>query len=306
MPADIKNDVILLTCASGMQCSQLIPLLYGNWKHIRLAVNSASSEEFLKVKYPEADVVRGDMADAHDARRFLSGVIVVIYIGPSKSNESQIGFTMINAAQHEFKYGQLKHFIYSSVLHPHLQKLRNHRNKQHVEEFLIDSGLPYTIVQPSHILDSFPIALLLNAERSIFPVMFDIHTKFSFTILKDLAEALGKIILEREKHYFAQYMICSTGPTAYADIISILQDEIGRPIQIKPLDFLESGEFRKEAVSDTDSLPHSIRDAIQRLSLVYNIYGLKGNSNVLEWLLGRKPTTVREYIHRRILYSKKS
>lgn len=74
MSIDFENDVVLLTCASGRQCSRLIPLLYGKWKQLRLLVNSASSEERLKAQYPDATVVRADMSRAEDARRVLSGV----------------------------------------------------------------------------------------------------------------------------------------------------------------------------------------------------------------------------------------
>ena len=55
---------------------------------------------------------------------------------------------MIDAA----KSHGVSHFIYASVLHPCLRKLMNHDCKRYVEEYLIESGLPYTILQPSHFI----------------------------------------------------------------------------------------------------------------------------------------------------------
>lgn len=303
MSIDYKNDVILLTCASGKQCSRLIPLLYGKWKQLRLVVNSASSEERLRAQYPDASVVRADMARAEDAQRILAGVTTVLYIGPSlHSHETEVGYTMIDAARHESHHGALKHFIYSSVLHPQLRKLMNHDCKRYVEEYLIESGLNYTIIQPSHILDTFPVQLLLQQEAPVFPAGFNPEVTFSFTVLQDLADAFVKIIEEREKHYLAEYTACSTGPTSYADVIAELSKEINRPIKIVQRDYFDSVNFFQNMLfGNSADIPLTTRDAIQRLVLYYNFYGIKGNTNVLEWLIGRKPTTVKDWLHQKVL-----
>ncbi|KAJ6086334.1 hypothetical protein N7486_010615 [Penicillium sp. IBT 16267x] len=196
MSVDFENDVILLTCAS------VIPLLYNKWQNLRLAVNTTSSEKLLKTTYPNATVVRADMSHPDDAKRILSGVTTVLYIGPSLHNhETEIGYTMIDAARRESQHGTLKHFVYSSVLHPRIRKLMNHDCKRYVEEYLIESGLNYTIVQPSHILDQFPVEKLLQSEAPVFPASFNPQVTFSFTVLHDLAEAFAVILNEREKHF---------------------------------------------------------------------------------------------------------
>ena len=308
MSVDFKNDVILLTCASGKQCSRLIPLLYNKWKRLRLAVNTSSSEERLKTKYPNATVVRADMSRVDDARRILSGVTTVLYIGPSlHSHETEIGYTMIDAARHESRHGTLKHFVYSSVLHPQIRKLMNHDCKRYVEEYLIESGLSYTIVQPSHILDQFPVEKLLQSEEPVFPAPFDPQVTFSFTALQDLAEAFAGILNERENHYLAEYTACSTGPTSYADLIAMLSEEIGKSIQILEKGYFESADqFQSMFAGKDGDVPPVTRDAIHRLLLYYNFYGIKGNTNVLEWLIGRKPTTVEDFLRQKILEIRKS
>lgn len=309
MSVDFKNDVLLLTCASGKQCSRLIPLLYNKWKHLRLAVNTTSSEELLKTKYPNATVVRADMSRIDDAQRILSGVTTVLYIGPSlHSHETEIGYTMIDAARHESQHGTFKHFVYSSVLHPQIRKLMNHDCKRYVEEYLIESGLNYTIVQPSHILDQFPVEKLLQSEKPVFPARFNPQVTFSFTALQDLAEAFAGILNEREKHYLAEYTACSTGPTSYADLIAMLSGEIGKPIQILEEGYFESADqFQSMMFAGKEGdVPPGTRDALHRLLLYYNFYGIKGNTNVLEWLIGRKPTTIEDFLRQRILEIRKS
>ncbi|KAF9882766.1 hypothetical protein FE257_005301 [Aspergillus nanangensis] len=302
MSVDVENDVVLLTCASGKQCSRLIPLLYDKWKHLRLAVNTVSSEERLKTEYPNATVMRVDMSRTDDARRILSGVTTVLYIGPSvHDHETEIGYTMIDAALHESQHGTLKHFVYSSVLHPQIRKLMNHDCKRYVEEYLIESGLNYTIIQPSHILDQFPVGKLLQSEDPVFPASFSPQVTFSFTALQDLAEAFATIINEREKHYLAEYTACSTGPISYADVIAILSKEIGKPISIVRKGYYETADqFQSMLFGKDGNAQRDTRDAIHRLLLYYEFYGIKGNPNVLEWLIGRKPTTVQDFLRQRI------
>ena len=41
-------------------------------------------------------------------------------------------------------------------------------------------------------------------------------------------------------------------------------------------------------------------DVMYRLFGHYSRYGITGNPNVLTWLLGRKPTTLREYVQREL------
>lgn len=308
MSIDRENDVILLTCASGKQCSKLIPLLYGTWKHLRLAVNSASSAQRLATEYPAATVVQADMANTEDAQRILSGVTTVLYIGPSvHSHETTIGYTMVDAACHESQNGNLKHFVYSSVLHPRIRKLMNHDCKRYVEEYLVESGLNYTIVQPSHILDQFPVEMLLRSENPVFPARFNPEITFSFTILQDLAEAFAIIINERNRHFLAEYTACSTGPLSYNSVITMLSEEICKPIQVTSTDFYDTAsQFSSLMARGNGDVSRGSRDTIHRLLLYYNFYGIKGNTNVLEWLIGRKPTSAQDFLRQRVLELRES
>lgn len=113
MPLDRANDVILLTSASGKQCSQLIPLLYGKCKKLRLAVYSPASETRLRSQYPNAEVVRADITLTVDIQRILKSVTTVLHIGRSfHPREPEIGFLMIDAACKEARNGgAFKHFV---------------------------------------------------------------------------------------------------------------------------------------------------------------------------------------------------
>lgn len=65
---------------------------------------------------------------------------------------------------------------------------------------------------------------------------------------------------------------------------------LGKQIKIVKLPYLETVEKLVKA-SFVDNYKLENLDVAERLVLWYERYGLNGSPNVLQWLLGRKPTT---------------
>ncbi|MCJ1457751.1 hypothetical protein MMC28_008120 [Mycoblastus sanguinarius] len=182
MPVDFATDLLLLTCANGKQCQHLIPFLLPKWKSLRLVVNSESSRQKLLENYASnsksnIEVVQADLAQPDDCKRILEGVRAVFHVGPAfHPRETEIGSNMISASL--TKNPRPCHFIYSSVLHPSLRKLLNHDSKRPIEETLIESSLPYTILQPSHFMDMFPIAHLASQDQPVYTARWEPDVPF--------------------------------------------------------------------------------------------------------------------------------
>jgi uncharacterized protein YbjT (DUF2867 family) len=296
MVVDYDNDLVVITCASGKQGSHLILLVHGKWKRLRLAVNSSSSEEQLKKRYPDTEVVRGDMAIAADAARLLKGSTVVFYVGPSMHpREADCGFNMIEAAVAESKAGTFKHFVFSSVVNTQLRKLLNHDCKRLVEECLMESGLNYTILQPSHYFENTPVGILMQQEKPFYPMAYNPAIKFSFTSLRDMDEAAAVILDEREKHYFALYQIISTMPIAYTEFLSAIGNAMGKPIRVEQKPFEAAVEGLLQRFFPGREVDPTVFDTAERLLLYYNRRGILGNPSVLEMLIGRRATSCKEW-----------
>ncbi|KAK7548703.1 hypothetical protein IWX49DRAFT_43801 [Phyllosticta citricarpa] len=301
MSVNYDNDVLLLVCASGKQCSALLPRLQGKWKHLRLHVNSQASEERLKTQYPEAEVVRASLDNVDHVRRIMSGVTTVFHVGPSfHPREKEMGCFMVDAAAEEARNGSFKHFVYSSVLGPQLRKLMNHDCKNHVEEHLMESGLNFTIIQPSTFLDNFPIKHLAQQEKPVFPALWDPNVPFSYTALDDLAEAVAKIIEEREAHYMAQYPACSTMPMPNSALVAMAAKVLGKDVEVVRIPFQEAVDLLCKRLYGTAEVDVRIRDEPERMILFYDKRGLLGNPGVLEGVLGRKTTTPEEWMRRQV------
>lgn len=51
------------------------------------------------------------------------------------------------------------------MLNSRLRKMMNHNCKRYVEEYVMESGLPYTILQPTTFMDNLPLPLLWRQTR---------------------------------------------------------------------------------------------------------------------------------------------
>lgn len=298
MPVDHENDLLLITCASGKQAAHLIPKLQTQWKRLRLQAFSQASVNRLKEQYPEAEVLQADMNHPDSATRLLDGITAIWHVGPSfHRHETQIGYTMIDAAVTASRKpgSTFRHFVYSSVLQSQLRKLLNHDAKRYVEEYLMESGLNFTILQPSHFLNNFPLPMLAEQEAPVFKAPYNLNA-FSFTILEDYVEAAARVFGEREKHYFAQYPLVSTYPIHYNDIVAEASEAIGREVKVERIPYEQAVEGMTTRLAGGGEVDPKLRDAAERLLLYYNRRGLVGSPTVMEWLIGRRPMTPSEWM----------
>ena len=299
MPSS-ASDLILVTCASGKQAAPLLPLLSAKYNKLRLLVASDASQSRLQTAYPRAEVMKADQNSYTEMRAAFRGASTVYYVGPSfHHHETQCGYVAIDAALTEQaeSNGGFKHFVYGSVLNTQIRKMLNHDCKRYVEERLYESGLNYTVLKPCNFL-YFPITPMVHDSHPVWRPWWNPDVANSLVVLEDLAEVSAKVIAEREKHFFADYPLCSTLPVPYTTLKETAEKVLGRKIEVemRPL------EVRMQNLAQLilGEQPHEKSlDAAQRLVLWYDKYGLRGNPTVMEALLGRKPTSVEEWMERK-------
>ena len=126
----MSDEILLLTCPSGKQCSHLLPLHYnkGNFK-LRLATHTQTSVKNLRFQYPVAEVVQFDISDLKTCQQLLLGATAAFVILPSlHSREKEMGLNLIDAAVAEARREEnvFKHLILSSVLGTQTRNLVQH------------------------------------------------------------------------------------------------------------------------------------------------------------------------------------
>lgn len=148
-----------------------------------------------------------------------------------------------------------------------------------------------------------PLGMLLSQPEPVYHANWNPAVKFSFLSLADLGEVAAKIILDREKHYYATYPLCSTLPISYEDIVAMIEQESGKKIEIRTKSAEEAVDNFLLRVLGGKNVQSDQRDAVENMLLYYNRHGLVGSPNICRWLLGREPIGWREWVREELAKS---
>jgi uncharacterized protein YbjT (DUF2867 family) len=164
----------------------------------------------------------------------------------------------------------------------------HHWNKSRVEEALIESGMDFTILQPTAYMQNLVGGWDL-VRRGVLRNPYRVETRLSLVDLEDVADAAA-MVLTRDGHRGATYELAGTLPLSQVQVAGILSDALGRPVTAEA-ESLEVWETRARAAGIGDHL----RAVLLAMFRHYEGFGLIGNPNTLRWLLGREPTTLAEF-----------
>ena len=202
--------------------------------------------------------------------------------------EISIGKLVIREARN----ASVEHFVYHSVLHPQTEKMNHHWQKMRVEELLLESGLPFTILQPAPYMQNLLAGWKSVMEDGVLRVPYSVHSKFSFVDLEDVAEAAG-LVLTEPGHDHAIYELAGTLPISHAEVAEIFGNVLKRKVQAEKE---EIGRFAGRLRAGGPS-QYAVENLI-RMFDYYDQWGLAGNPNVLRWLLRREPASIESFLER--------
>lgn len=244
-----------------------------------------------------AEVALGDMTDLASIARALEGCDALVHIGPPMHPlEREMTGNFIAAARE----AGLPHFVYYSVLQPLRREIRHHRLKLEAEEDLVESGLTYTILQPSRYMQHLdPIWKAVLAE-GVHAMPFSTSVQFNVADLRDLAEAVARVVLESRagapspgRHHFATYELAGPEALSQDDMARIISEVTGRAVVARALP-LDEMQARARAAGASD-------DRVAQMTAMnrhYDGHGMRGNPRVLAMLLGREPADFRSHVRR--------
>jgi uncharacterized protein YbjT (DUF2867 family) len=282
--------MILITGANGQTGRAIIKALLSKGERIRALVHRTEQIQEIK-SLGVKEVVVGDMMDQKVVGEAYIGVNAVYHICSALNpHEVEIGQIAIKAA----RSAQIEHFVYHSVLHSVLQDMPHHQKKLMVEELLVNSGIPFTIIQPAVFMQNILESWKLLSEKGIFRQKFFTtqETRMCMLDLEDLAEA-ASIILTSPGHKAATYEICGPENLSLSDMIAAMEQHFGREIKVEtPQDEMFAAQLKKHGAGDYQV------DTLIKMFQHYNEHGFIGNPNVLTWILGRKSNDFSSFILR--------
>lgn len=282
---------VLVTAGFGNQAHAVIPRLRDAGFRVR-AMRASDRPGRGPLDLGAHEVVVGDAASPDDAAGALDGVHGVYHVGPTfHPRELQMGMNMIEQAGR----AGVEHFVFSSVLHPIVTGLPQHAIKRDIEERLVQSGLNFTILQPSDYMQMSVQGYL--AERGVFMLGFDLDRRQALVDLEDVAEVLARVMIEGRAHYGATYELTSHDCLTGHEIADALSKATGRQVIAQRSHISDEQLAHFFGVSDLSLVSYQV-NTLKSVNAWYDKFDFVGNGNVLRMLLGREPTSYREFASR--------
>lgn len=278
--------MILVTGATGKTGQAIVKALAARGMRVRAALHRQSdAAELLALGASETAVV--DMLDGATLERACAGAHALYHICPNVHPlEVEIGANVLAAAQRT----GVGHFYYHSVLHPHIEAMPHHWRKMRVEEMLLQSGMPCTILQPTAYMQNLPANLGMDANGVRLVVPYSVNARISLVDLDDVAE-VAALLMADERQSGGIYPLVGTDALSQIEVAAAIGRVLGQEVVATELSIEEWK--RKNANLETQRM-----DALVRMFAYYNLHGLSGSSRTLSLLLGRAPTSLESVLTR--------
>ena len=274
--------MILITGAGGKTGKAIIRALVGRGAPVRAFVRSSAHEAALKA-VGVREIVTGEMGDPRALSEATRGTEVIYHICPNVSpHEIPFAKALVDSA-----IGSgVPRLVYHSVLHPQIEAMPHHWNKLRVEEMLFSSPLDVTILQPTAYMQNCLAEWDRMVGSGIYRVPYPVETQLSLVDLDDVAEAAATV-LTNAGHSGATYELVGTPPLSQVEIAGAFGEALKKPVRAES-ETIESWDQRARAAGIDDYS----RATLTKMFRAYARDGLKGNPNVLGWLLGRPPNSL--------------
>jgi uncharacterized protein YbjT (DUF2867 family) len=280
--------MILVTGAAGKTGRAVIRALVAKGEAVRALVHRPEQAGLVQGLGAQQAIV-GDMRLQDPVDQAAEGCRAIYHICPNMSrDELGISQVAISAA----RSARVERFVYHSVLHPQTEAMPHHWQKLRVEERLFESGLRYTILQPTVYMQNLLAHWDLIAKQGILPVPYAADTRLGMVDLEDVAAAAVGVLTDKA-HEGATYELVGTEALSQIEVASVLSRELGRPVRTRATSLDEwEGLARRAGLDD-----YRIETLI-KMFRYYERHDFWGSPRVLSWLLGRPPTTLAAFARR--------
>lgn len=280
--------MILVTGATGRTGRAVVGALAARNVPVRALVRRPETADSVKALGAGIAVAVADLDDAAALARAATGVRAIYYVAPNMTpHEGLYGDNVIAAA----RAAGVERLVFHSVLHTQVQALRHHWNRLFVEEAIVESGLPYTILQVGSYMQNMLPAWPRIMETGVHAMAYGVDVPMSLVDLDDVATAACTVLAD--PGYAHGIFELAGPPITLRDKAAILSRHLGRPVRAEKLPAEAAVEHARHAGAGDFAL-----ESMQRMFAHYDVHGLVGSPKVLGWILGRPPTDFDTFVKR--------
>ncbi|MFA8433257.1 MAG: SDR family oxidoreductase [Marinifilaceae bacterium] len=282
---------ILITGASGSLGKSVIKHLLNKVEAENIAVLVRNPEKLEDLELDGVDIRIGDYNNYESLLAAFKGIDKLYFISGSEfEGRSKQHENVVNAAK---KVG-IKQVVYTSFLRkdetaasPISFVVADHID---TETWLRESGVNYTILKHNLYMDMLPLFIgdkVLETGLIYQPAG---EGKAAFTLREDMAEVAAHI-LTTDGHENKEYDITSDKAYSYNDIAAIISGITGKTVGYTS----PSVEEFNKTLADA-GVPTPFIGLFAGFSLAMEQGELDNTNSVIEQLIGRKATSVEEYL----------
>lgn len=316
--------MITVTSAAGGVGRLLVRQLATQNVPVRAVVKNAAQAATTRAD-GAVEVVVGDLRSEETLRNALTGADVLYHAAPTQIIDER------PIIDHLIAIGPangLQHIVFHSVIHPNLHQLTHHHQKDIAEGILQSSGIPTTVLRPSHYMQNYlEVWEFLQAGVMPYPVSPD--SVMGVVDLADVAEAAANLLVDPSPHTDRVYDLSTVELTRHEmaeiwtdvlghrvtairippssltnslNVLPALASVVGHAVQstkLNSIGHLVRGAKAASNPRDMKNWPADAREAYRTMMTHYDGYGLPaGDLTVLPKLLGHTPTSYEQFARR--------
>jgi uncharacterized protein YbjT (DUF2867 family) len=279
--------MIVVSGAAGKTGRAVIRTLAARGARVRAFVRRPEQADAASLGACEA--VAGDMLDPARWADALRGARSLYLTCPNMAPDEE---ALAETAMEASVRAGVRHLVYHSVLHPQTEAMPHHWHKLRVEERLVASRLPYTILQPAAYMQNVLAGWEDIVGRGVYRVPYATDTRLGMVDLEDVA-AVAALVLTEAGHEGAIYELAGAEVLTQTEVASSLSEALGRAVRAETIP-LDSWEAQARSMG----LDEYAIETLLAMFRYYEQHGFWGNPHVLSWLLGRPPTSFRDFLAR--------
>ena len=276
---------IMMVGATGKYAGLVLPELKKRGATVRALVRNEEGARAAQELGADETAI-GDLEDPASLSAAAAGTEAVFHINPAFApNEAALGLAMVKAAQD----AGVNKFVFSGVIHPSLSKLPNHAAKLPVEQAISESGMIFTILQPTLFMQTLEICWAEVIGEGKLSLPYSKQMRVCYVDYRDVAEAAA-IALTSDKLDYGTYELCAPGMINRIELALLMTKILGTAV--------EAVEPTFDEWADQAQMPAGPqRDGLKQMYADFDEGGLPGgNSIVLEAVLGREPRTLDQFV----------
>jgi uncharacterized protein YbjT (DUF2867 family) len=275
---------ILITGATGNVGSAVLDILSSTDANLRALVHDEPKAQSLRDRGVEA--ILGDFLDPESLAPALEGVGTVLLITPIHPEQVRQAANVIEAARDSDNDPRIVRLSVAQASHE--APTKNSRQHAQIEEELISSGLPYTLLRPTTFMqNTLATARAVASEGRIYQPFKD--GKLGMIDARDMGKVAAKVLTE-EGHEGKTYTLTGPAAISFYEIAEMLSEVLGKKVDYVPI----SLEKAKEAM-----LGMGLSEWKAEVLIEYARAHSQGYSNFttedVEQLTGHPATSYREF-----------